>query len=550
MTGFLHSPVLDGGDPYQVQRSLRLRASANAYMNRTTPASGGDRDKSWVFMFFKRAKLGALQFLHGADTSSADAVYFDANNKLGVDIAGTTRLISTRTFGDPSAHGAFLSVVDAANVTPALRLRIYDIDNGFVEITAWDTDTRSGITAGTAKTMHNSIVHFIGKNPTGPSGWADGYVSEHRMGTWSGTAPTPSSFGYVDSATSQWVPSGGHPAYGTSGSYADFSDPTSATTLCYDRSGNGNHWTPNNISTTAGSTYDSMLDVPLGGGGAERGNYATLNSASNAADCMLSAGNLNFSYGSATTRQVQMTTQGMLTGRWWAEVGITVQSGVIAVIGITNTPAASDAANYPGFAANGWGYIADGSKYVAGVNSAYGAAFAATDVIGLLFDGDAHTFEAFKQTGGSGAFVSQGVLASGLPAVPYFFAVGDGSGAGTWSGWINCGQRPFNNTSLPTGAKAPHTGNLTSTTVVTSGSFTGNVSADGPPIWCNGTPETLTINGNAVTWGTHADKTATGFKLRTSSASYNSSGSNTWTATYLSPSTKSAFKYQFAKGNP
>ena len=29
-----------------------------------------------------------------------------------------------------------------------------------------------------------------------------------------------------------------------------------------DRSGNGNNWTSNNLSVTAGVTYDSMVDVP------------------------------------------------------------------------------------------------------------------------------------------------------------------------------------------------------------------------------------------------------------------------------------------------
>jgi hypothetical protein len=41
-----------------------------------------------------------------------------------------------------------------------------------------------------------------------------------------------------------------------------FTNTTSATTLAYDFSPNGNNWTPNNISTTTGVTYDSMTDVP------------------------------------------------------------------------------------------------------------------------------------------------------------------------------------------------------------------------------------------------------------------------------------------------
>jgi hypothetical protein len=94
------------------------------------------------------------------------------------------------------------------------------------------------------------------------------------------------------------------------------------------------------------------------------------------------------------------------------------------------------------------------------------------------------------------------------------------------------------------------TANLTSVAVTTSGTFTGNANADGPFVWTNGNPATLTINGNAVTFGTHADKAAGGFKLRSSSASYNTSGSNTWTATAGKRFVYSATSINTAQGNP
>ena len=79
-----------------------------------------------------------------------------------------------------------------------------------------------------------------------------------------------------------------------------------------------------------------------------------------------------------------------------------------------------------------------------------------------------------------------------------------------------------------------------------SGTFTGNLSTDGPFVFLNGTPTALTINGNAVTFGTHADKLANGFKVRSSSASYNASGSNTYVATTVGQ----VFKYEEAQANP
>ena len=238
----LHSGLI-GGSKYQITNSVRLRASASAYFSRTFGA-GGDRDKWWILIPFKRSTLGAAQYLFGADTASADAVYFNSSDKLCVDIAGTNRLISTRVFRDPSVWGAFLVVFDASNGTNDLKLRVYYIDNGFAEITAWGTNTRSGITAGTSKTTLNTAAAVIGKNPTAANSYFDGYLSHFHIGTWSGSQPTPASFGGTDS-NGVWVFSGASSAYGTQGSWFDFKDANltagSNVGLGKDVSGNGNY---------------------------------------------------------------------------------------------------------------------------------------------------------------------------------------------------------------------------------------------------------------------------------------------------------------------
>jgi hypothetical protein len=110
---------------------------------------------------------------------------------------------------------------------------------------------------------------------------------------------------------------------------------------------------------------------------------------------------------------------------------------------------------------------------------------------------------------------------------------------------VNFGQRPFAYTA-PSGFLPLNTFNIPAGTVTTSGTFTGNLSTDGPMVWLNGTPTAMTINGNAVTFGTHADKLANGFKVRSSSASYNASGSNTYVATTVA----AVLKYENAQPNP
>jgi len=105
------------------------------------------------------------------------------------------------------------------------------------------------------------------------------------------------------------------------------------------------------------------------------------------------------------------------------------------------------------------------------------------------------------------------------------------SGGGSDVVNANFGQRTWRWTP-PAGFMGLCTANMPATSGRTSGSFTGNASADGPFVYTGAVPQTLTINGNAVTWGAHADKLANGFKIRSSSASYNASGANTWAATY------------------
>jgi hypothetical protein len=164
-----------------------------------------------------------------------------------------------------------------------------------------------------------------------------------------------------------------------------------------------------------------------------------------------------------------------------------------------------------------------------------GTTWTTNDVIGIALDLDAGTLVFYKNG------VSQGTAFTGL--------------SGTWYPWVrvdtsgsvcvaNFGQRPF---AYPvSGYKAWCTTNLPEGTITTSGTFTGNASADGPFVYLNGVPTAMTINSNAVTFATHADKLSNGFKLRTSSGSYNTAGSNTYSIT----TTGAKFKFARAQPNP
>jgi hypothetical protein len=319
-------------------------------------------------------------------------------------------------------------------------------------------------------------------------------------------------------------------------------DNSTAAALGTDTSPNGNNWTPNNLSVTAGAGNDSLVDVPTNGaetdtgaGGEVRGNYCTLNPLKYGGDIQAPTnGNLDFtSVGSANGKI--LGTIGVSSGKWYWECVPNSSDNIAFGITKDNTVLA----NYPGQDAVDYSYHNDGLKYSNNSGSAYGASFTTNDVIGVAFDADNGTLTFYKNNS------SQGQAYSGLTTGPYFPMAGDPSSIPDASATVNFGQRPFAYTA-PSGFKALNTANLPAGTITTSGSFTGNANSDGPFTWLNGVPTSMTINGNAVTFGTHADKLANGFKVRSSSGSYNTAGSNTYSIT----ATGDNFNVARAQPNP
>jgi hypothetical protein len=170
--------------------------------------------------------------------------------------------------------------------------------------------------------------------------------------------------------------------------------------------------------------------------------------------------------------------------------------------------------------------------------------FANGDIVGVAYDGTNGNIWFSK----NGSWLYSGNPSTGATPVAVldtarnlFFHVENYSSSST----ANFGQRAFAYTA-PSGFKALCTQNLPEGTITTSGTFTGNASADGPFVYLNGVPTAMTINSNAVTFASHADKLSNGFKLRTSSGSYNTAGSNTYSIT----TTGDKFKYARAQPNP
>ena len=492
----IHQVLLAGGASYQIQNSLRFRAANSAYLSRTfgSPTSS----TVWTFSAWcKRGTLGSTSYLLGASTTTNFG--FNSSNQLVLTLNGTTACTSTAVFRDPSA---WMHIV-------------YQQNGSAQTIYVNNASVATGTTA--AAIFNTAIAHQVGAANT--TNFFDGHLANVY---WiDGQALTPSNFGQTDATTGVWVPKAYSGTYGTNGFFLQFKDATSTTTIGYDTSGNSNNFTTSGISVTSGTTFDQMLDTPTL-------NYAVMNPLDlSGTAATFQWANLQVTRSGASQAQAYCSIQ-MSSGKWYCEMtaGADVASLSPGIIVGTANAAAN---RYLGQDSFTYGYDPDGRKVNSGTYTAYGNTWTAGDIIGIILDADNGKLYFSK----NGTVQNSGDPIAGTNAAftgltgPYRFAASAESGG---VADFNFGQRPFAYTP-PSGFTALSTANITSTAITTSGSFTGNAAADGPFVWTNGNPATLTINGNAVTFGTHADKTAGGFKLRSSSSSYNASGSNTWSAT-------------------
>jgi hypothetical protein len=384
--------LVAGDDGYQISRSLRLRASASAYLNRTfgTPTNG----KIWTFSTWFKLGNGTYgpggNLLGTADNGGASGNYV----QLGIDYSNGMMYINDYSSGtaiyvtssnllrDSSAWYHLMYVYDSTQATAANRI-IYYI-NG-VQVTSYSNTTYPSQNYNTYINNSGQVTYF-GANYSGSarsfigSYFADSYFID-------GQALTPTSFGAFDAITGVWNPKKYTGTYGTNGFYLNFSDNSAATatTIGKDYSGNGNNWTPNNISVTAGTTYDSMVDSPTnygtdtaGTGATARGNYAVLNPLDSSA-VTVSNGNLRVTYpGSDAWRGIRGTMPVPKTGSWKWEVipttmtysfiGLAMPSATLSTSGFTNTYVYA------------W-YLDSGEIRYSDVNVATGATVSVNDVV-------------------------------------------------------------------------------------------------------------------------------------------------------------------------
>jgi len=446
--------------PEIVGNSVRLRSSASAYFNRTPSTASNQQKWTWSG-WVKRGTLGAQQKIFFAGPSNSNFASFEfisGDNFQLFSYIGSTNayLVSTQVFRDPSAWYHIVIAADSGQATASDRIKVYV--NGS-QITSFSTATYPSQNYNFP--FNSAAAHAIGRDNANANNYFDGYLAE--LNWVDGQALTPSSFGAFDS-TGVWQPLPYTGTYGTNGFYLTFSDNSAATAaaLGKDTSGNGNNWTPNNISLTAGVTYDWMLDSPTNwigaDGGNGRGNYPVMNPIKSFTNNFTySNANLTLSYSSSSNANAVATFFVPLSGKWYWEVTATaVATSASNLIGIVpdTSATASSISQIAYYRSNG--EIANFSTAVTS-----GATYTSGDIIGVAVDAGAGTVQFYKNGVAQGATPSLSYTAT-QQVVPALYT---DNVAGTKTYDVNFGQRSFTYTP-PTDHKALNTLNLPTPTIM------------------------------------------------------------------------------------
>lgn len=438
---------------YLIQNSLRFRSANSAYLNRT-PASASNR-QTWTYSaWVKRGKLAFPSndsYLLSAGVDNNNRLLFrfsgaSSSNILDVyELTGGTGslyLASNATYIDPAAWYHVMLVYDTTNATAANRVKIY-VNGSQISYAAGPTYPPQNYSSYMNSANRTTIAINAGFNDQ----FFDGYMAEINF--IDGQALTPTSFGKTDASTGSWIPVKYTGTYGTNGFYLPFTNKTSTATLGNDFSGNGNTWTVNNVSLTAGSTYDSMNDVPTLTS-ATASNFCTWNPLVSAGGNVVCVnGNLQAQVNSFGN--VALGTIGVTSGKWYWELTPTYTSNTVSYwIGVAGQ--GYSLGSQPDSDAKQWGYYSStGNKGNASYTS-YGSSYTTGDVIGMALDMDAGTLVFYKNG------VSQGTAFTNLAGNTIFPMYNYGN-TGTSYAVLNCGQQPFVYTP-PTGYVALNTFNL------------------------------------------------------------------------------------------
>jgi hypothetical protein len=407
-------------------------------------------------MGFVSAGTNGNQIFIAGFGATDDKIYIH-NGVQGVSTASWA--VTSAVYRDPSAWYHIVLAVDTTQATDTNRIKLY-VNNQLQTLSA-HAGASTYPTQNYDTAFNNNVIHELcyGYDNASKS-YFDGYLTEVNF--IDGQALTPSSFGETDSNTGVWKPKKYDGTYGTNGFFLKFADNsnTTAATLGKDSSGNGNNWTPNNFSVTAGAGNDSLVDSPTsygtdtGVGGEVRGNYATLNPLNVPTSTTFSNGNLQVTNSAFAAASSTIAPQ---SGKWYMEFVCSAVGSQTAIVGVSNR---LDAEAFNGNTQT-WqlNYTQTGILQNAGTNNTGYSTWTTNDVLGLAFNCDTGAASFYKNNTLIGTITN-----SAFASVPVVFGCGGGGSSGTNAYTANFGQRAFAYTA-PSGFKALCTQNLPTPTI-------------------------------------------------------------------------------------
>ena len=446
-----------GASDYEVERSLRFNDGDSPWLERTVSSSSNRRTftiSAWV----KRSTLASGNIFGQTDTSGSYMFYMifyqDSLYILDYDYpTNNYHFVTNRKFRDLSAWYHIVLAVDTTQATNTNRSKLYV--NG-VQETSFST---ANYPAQNLQTFVNHTTYpvRIGRNGWSHTSYFDGYMAEYNF--IDGLQLTPSSFGETDVLTGQWNPKKYVGSYGTNGFYLNFSDNsgTTATTLGKDSSGNGNNFTPNNFSVSAGAGNDSLEDTPTN-------NFATMNPLVPSPSATWANGNLDLA-GTSSSQYSQNNTStfGVSSGKWYVEVKYTNDGTTNTYVGICPITT-SATTNLTNNVTDGAVLRMDNTLFIEGSSPSSGTSISSGDIIGIALDMDNQKVWFSVQ----GTYLSSGNPSTGANATFDGITTGETIAicARPLSGTLNFnfGQRAFSYTP-PTGFKKLNSANLPDPTI-------------------------------------------------------------------------------------
>ena len=359
-------------------KSLRFNRGSSDNLTRT-PSSASNRRTFTLSFWVKRADLGSgnrSPFSVGnSGSSTSDANWFTlifhgSTNTLRLVQYNNQLFNTNRVFRDSSAWYHVVVAVDTTQGTASNRLKLYI--NG-VQETSFSTVNYPSQNYDFV--VNTTTQHMIGREDGNGSAYFSGYLSEYILIDGQQLAPT--SFG-VTNSDGVWTPIIYSGTYGTNGFNLQFEN---AAALGTDSSPNGNTFTVNNLTS-----IDQSTDYPVV-------NYATWNSLIKTT-ATFSEGNLKYAQPGSNPVFGSLSTIGVTSGKWYAELNYTSGSSHKLVLGVAdetfqngNTTASYDLGKSG--TTSSIAYVVNTGDYrVNNSNTSWGSGGGDGDIINMAIDRD------------------------------------------------------------------------------------------------------------------------------------------------------------------